>query len=72
MSLPAFVAQPQLFSTAACARQLFGPANRYRIFAEKIQPLLVRARAKLAAASCADNGRPAIEAVLVLGVSLLQ
>ena len=42
------------------------------MFAQKVYPALVRARAQLARAYCADNGREACEPVLLLGVSLLQ
>jgi transposase len=72
MSLPALDAQSQLFSIAARSDQLFAANDRYRLFAEKIYPLLLRARKDLASAYCADNGRPAVEPVLLLGVSLLQ
>jgi len=44
MSLPVFVPQAQLFSTAALASQLFASTDRYRLFAQKIYPLLVQAR----------------------------
>lgn len=49
------------------------PEDRYRIFAEKIYPLLVEARQVLAAeAYCLDNGRVAVEPVWLMGVGLLQ
>jgi hypothetical protein len=41
MSLPALDGQSQLLSTAALHDQLFGPTDRYRLFAQKIYPLLV-------------------------------
>ncbi len=72
MSLPHFTAQSALFSTAALGGHCFGPENRFRLFAEKIYPRLVAARPKLAKGYCAHNGRPGIEPVLLLGVSLLQ
>jgi hypothetical protein len=72
MSLPSFSTQGALFSLAGLGRQLFGPTDRYRLFAERIYPLLVAARPKLAAVYCPDNGRPAVEPVLLLGVNLLQ
>jgi len=72
MSLPDFSTQAELFSTAGLSRSLFGPADRYRLFAQKVYPALVRARSQLAGAYCADNGREACEPVLLLGVSLLQ
>jgi transposase len=72
MSLPEFSTQQSLFGRATRLSELFAPDNRFRLFAEKIYPLLVGARPQLAACYCADNGRSAVEPVLVLGVSLLQ
>jgi len=72
MSLPAFSGQAQLFSTAALTGKLFGPTDRYRLMAQKIYPVLVQARAELERCYCADNGRVALEPVILLGVSLLQ
>jgi transposase len=72
MSLPALDTQSQLFSTAALAGQVFAPTDRYRLFAEKIYPLLLEVREEVAKTYCADNGRAGIEPVWLLGVSLLQ
>jgi hypothetical protein len=72
MSLPSFSSQSSLFSTAALGAELFPAADRFRLFAQKIYPLLVQARGVLAQAYCAEDGRPATEPVLLLGVSLLQ
>jgi hypothetical protein len=72
MSLPNFDSQASLFSTAALSGQLFAPTDRFAIFARVIYPLVVKTRAKLAKAYCANNGRPAVEPVLMAGVSLLQ
>ena len=72
MSLPVFSTQAELFSTAGLSRQLFDDKDRYRLFARKVYPALAKARAKLEACYCADNGRVAVEPVLLLGVSLLQ
>src|ERR1039458_698990 len=72
MSLPAFTTQAELFSTAGLSGCLFGPTDRYRLFALKIYPVLAQARSQLQGCYCADNGRVAIEPVLLLGVSLLQ
>ena len=68
MSLPEFCTQQSLFGRATRLSELFAPDNRFRLFAEKIYPLLVGARPQLAACYCADNGRSAVEPVLVLGV----
>ena len=72
MSLPAFSTQAELFSTAGLSGGLFGPTDRYRLFALKIYPVLVQARSQLQGCYCADNGRVALEPILLLGVSLLQ
>ena len=72
MSLPAFSTQAELFSTAGLSGCLFGPTDRYRLFALKIYPVLVEARSQLEGCYCADNGRVALEPILLLGVSLLQ
>ena len=72
MSLPAFSTQAELFSTAGLSGCLFGPTDRYRLFALKIYPVLAQARSQLQGCYCADNGRVALEPVLLLGVSLLQ
>ncbi len=72
MSLPAFSTQAELFSTAGLSGSLFASTDRYRLFARKVYPALARVRAKLEACYCADNGRLAIEPVLLPGVSLLQ
>lgn len=72
MSLPSFSNQPSLFGVGTLAERLFDPTNRYRLFAEKVWPMLVAARPHLEAMYCVDDGRPAAEPVVLLGVSLLQ
>jgi transposase len=72
MSLPVFSTQAELFSTAGLSRSLFGPSDRYRLFAQKVYPVLVHTRVHLEGAYCADNGRVACEPVLLLGVCFLQ
>lgn len=72
MSLPEFSSQQSLFGVGSLAEKLFETTNRYRLFAEKIWPLLVAARPKLETMYCVTNGRPAVEPVVLLGVSLLQ
>lgn len=72
MSLPDFSTQSSLFSTAALSGSLFAPDDRYRLFATTVYPRLVATRPELAACYCANNGRVAIEPVLLLGISLLQ
>jgi len=72
MSLPEFSTQSYLFSTAALSASLFPEADRYRLFAKLVYPRLVKVRSKLATLYCAEDGRAAIEPVLLLGVSILQ
>lgn len=72
MSLPDFSAQSSLFSTAILSGSLFPETDRYRIFAQIVYPRLVGARAQLEKCYCPENGRVALEPVLMLGVSLLQ
>src|SRR5439155_25261031 len=70
MSLPDFTTQAALFSISSRTDQLFCAAGRYRLFSSKIYPLLVSARAPLEKLYCLDNGRPAVEPVLLSVVSL--
>ena len=72
MSLPAFSTQAELFSTAGLSGSLFAETDRYRLFAKLVYPRLADARAALAKCYCPENGRVALEPVLMLGVSLLQ
>lgn len=72
MSLPDFSTQSYLFSTAALSASLFPAEDRYRLFAKLVYPRLVKVRSQLAACYCAEEGRAAIEPVLLLGVSILQ
>jgi hypothetical protein len=72
MSLPLFSTQAELFSTAGLSASLFAPSDRYRLFARLVFPKLAAARSTLEACYCADNGRIALEPVLMLGVSILQ
>ena len=71
MSLPVFSTQAELFSTAGLSGSLFAPTDRYRLFGSLIYPRLAAARAQLEKCYCSDNGRTAIEPVLLLGVSIL-
>jgi Transposase DDE domain/Transposase domain (DUF772) len=72
MSLPDFSTQSELFSTAGLSSKLFPEADRYRLFAKLVYPHLAAARGALERCYCADNGRVAVEPVLLLGVSVLQ
>jgi hypothetical protein len=72
VSLPSFSTQQSLFSVGSLANKLFAPDDRYELFAKRIWHLLVAARPQLAAMYRADNGRAAVEPVLLPGVTLLQ
>ena len=72
MSLPDFSTQAELFSTAGLSASLFAPTDRYRLFAKLVYPRLAANRAALEKCYCADNGRVALEPVLMLGTSVLQ
>jgi hypothetical protein len=72
MSLPDFSTQSELFSTAGLSASLFPESDRYRLFATVVYPHLVQARPTLEGCYCAENGRTALEPVLMMGVSLLQ
>lgn len=72
MSLPTFSTQQSLFGVGSLADNLFAPSNRFRLFGEKVWPLLVAARPTLETMYCAANGRPAAEPVVLAGVCLLQ
>jgi len=72
VSLPSFSTQSELFSTAGLASNLFAPTDRYRLFAQVVYPALAGMRGELEKGYCPDNGRVAIEPVLMMGVSLLQ
>lgn len=72
MSLPPFNPQTHLFGLQVVKDEVFDPSDRYRLFAEKIYPLLVKARPALEQCYCEDNGRPGVEPVLLMGVSVLQ
>ena len=73
MSLPAEKKQRSLFDVPVLAGGLLdGESSRYRVFREKIMPALWDKRDGLAELYCQDNGRPAIEPVVAMGVTLLQ
>jgi transposase len=72
MSLPNFSTQAELFSTAGLSASLFAETDRYRLFARLVYPRLAAARAVLEQCYCSENGRVALEPVLMLGTSILQ
>jgi transposase len=72
MSVRPVAAQRSFYHTDYLCGDLFGPANRYRLFRENIWPKLLELAPKLEALYCAENGRPPIDPVLLCGVTLLQ
>ena len=70
MIAPSFCAQDQLFIAGPAF--LLQEADRYRLFAKVVLPELIGARTVLASFYCSDNGRPCIEPVLLLALSVLQ
>jgi transposase len=72
MSLPPSPVQRSLFDVQNLIGREFDPADRFRLFLERVYPTLLAARDQLARCYCADNGRPAEEPVMLLGVSILQ
>ena len=72
MSLREFDRQRKLFGLQENSRQLYAADDKYRLFASKIFPLLLSVRSQLSASYCENNGRPGIEPVILLGISLLQ
>jgi len=69
MSLLRLSTQSPLFATVTT--DFFATQDRYRLWAEKIFPLLLRARAALAGAY-SSKGRPGLEPPVPAGVSVLQ
>jgi transposase len=61
-----------LFDVSMLLEQLFPEGDRYRVFYEKILPVLWKKRELLCALYCQENGRPAIEPVISMAVTLLQ
>jgi hypothetical protein len=72
MSLPELSPQMDLYSAEQFLASDFDPDDPYRLFSEKVYPLLLAARPALAEAYCQSNGRPATEPVVMLGVSVLN
>ena len=72
MSLPTVDNQISILDIGFLANDLFKKTDRYRLFREKILPALRGARETFAELYCAENGRPAIEPVIMAGTTLLQ
>jgi len=72
LSVPRPDRQRTIFAVSFQVEGLFGPRSRYRLFRAKVLPVLWKARPEVAELYCAENGRPATEPVLMMGVTLLQ
>ena len=72
MSLPHSFGQSTLFDIQNLLGQQFAADDRYRIFCEVVYPRLAAVRPVLQACYCLDNGRPGVEPVTLLGISVLQ
>ena len=72
MSVRPIDSQRSFYHTDYLCSELFGSTDRYRLFREKIWPKLLELSLKLHSLYCEDNGRPAIDPVLLCGVTLLQ
>lgn len=72
MSLKPIDSQRSFYHTDSLCGELFGSANRYRLFRERIWPKLLTLRPKLESLYCEQNGRPAVDPVKLAGVTLLQ
>ncbi len=65
-----FTAQDQLFIPGPAL--LLGSNDKYRLFAQVVLPKLQLARPVLAQCYCLNNGRPGVEPILLLALSVLQ
>jgi transposase len=72
MSVKSTSAQRSFYHSAFLCQDLLGPTHRYRLFREEILPKLQTLRSQLESLYCEDNGRPAIDPVILAGVTLLQ
>ncbi len=72
MSLPNHDPQRSFFDVSFLAENLFDDKDPYSLFRREVLAALEAKRGELEAMYCADNGRPAIDPVLVAGVTLLQ
>jgi transposase len=73
MSLPTFDTQGSLFGNlSSLAPTLFAETDRYKLFAQKIWPVLAKTRAQLEVCYDTTNGRAGVEPVVLLGTLILQ
>jgi len=72
MSVQRLDSQRSFYHASFVCGELFGATDRYRLFRENILPQLLTLRRQLETLYCQSNGRPAIDPVLLCGVTLLQ
>ena len=72
MSVKLTPAQRSFYHSSYLCQELLRPTHRYRLFREKILPKLETLRPQLESLYCEDNGRPAIDPVILAAVTLLQ
>ena len=66
MSLPQFELKGSLFeSLGAIAPELFADNDKYKLFAQKVWPVLAQCREQLRECYQADNGRPGVEPAVI-------
>jgi hypothetical protein len=72
MTLSRHDPQMSFFDVSFLAENLFDGQDTYSLFRREVLPALEARRKELGAMYCADNGRPALDPVLVAAVTLLQ
>lgn len=74
MSLPRDREQKSLFEVGSLLDELFAHRDRrrFQMFQERVLPALEKKRGELESLYCAGNGRPAVDPVIMAGVTLLQ
>src|SRR5262249_47975128 len=72
MSLKPTDSQRSFYHTSTLCDEMFCATDRYRLFWDKTLPKLFALRGKLESLYCENNGRPALDPVLLAGVTLLQ
>jgi transposase len=72
MSVPPREGQLSFTHVPFLAEELLEPESPYRLFHDRVLPMLEQARGELEKLYCTSNGRPSIEPVVMAGATLLQ
>ena len=72
MSLPKNRDQGSFFDASYLLEGLFNETDRFRVFQNKILPALLAIRPQLDELYCQDDGRPALDPIIMAGVTVLQ